>query len=54
MHLDAATIWMVIWFTLLITIAALFLAPPTFISGLFDGDNKRRKKAERDRTGNGA
>lgn len=46
MRMDAATIWMVAWFTFLITVTALLLAPPAFVAGLFDGGHKRGKKPD--------
>ena len=39
----AATIWMVILFTVIFGVVAVLLAPPTFISDLFDGDRKKEK-----------
>ncbi len=44
--MDGAAIWMIVWFTFLLMVTALLLAPPTFISDLIDGDRKRRKKRD--------
>jgi hypothetical protein len=46
MHFDGPTIWMIVLFTLLFSVVSILLAPPTFISDLFDGDRKRRKKKD--------
>ncbi|MDZ7639167.1 MAG: hypothetical protein U5J83_13105 [Bryobacterales bacterium] len=46
MTLDGPAIWMIVLFTLLIMGMSLLLAPPTFLSDLFDGDRKRKKKRD--------
>jgi hypothetical protein len=35
---------MMVFFILMFSVISLLLAPPTFISNLFDGDSKRKKK----------
>lgn len=46
MQFDGPTIGMIVLFTLLFSVVSILLAPPTFISDLFDGDRKRRKKKD--------
>ena len=44
--MDGPTLWMVVFFTLIFAVVAILLAPPTFISDLFDGDRKKKKKQD--------